>query len=166
MKEYIRLAHVRDAHAERHGVRALGSECATHFVRSKNSHALLRNRCWRAPRARDGWVSPRRDTWMDRLRHEQVRLLCLCRHAAAAPRHSSASETRVRVLARCSDGCRPVAACWSPTTSTRRGDSTAGVAGRSTWRLLLLWITLVTSTHSHAHPEHTGKAAGALCACV
>ena len=30
----------------------------------------------------------------------------------------------------------------------------------------LLWLAHVTSTHSREHLEHTGKAAGALCACV
>ena len=101
---------------------------------------------WPCSPGMDG--SRRMDSGMDSLRHEQVRLLCLRRHAAAAPRHSSASETRVSVLARCSDDCRLLGACWWPPTSTRRGDSTAGIAGRSTWRLLLLWLVLVTSTHS------------------
>ena len=54
MRESIRFGHARVARADRHGHRALVTQSATHFVRSKKTHGLLRYRCRCAPRAQDG----------------------------------------------------------------------------------------------------------------
>ena len=60
--------------------------------------------------ARDGRLSPRMDTGVQ-LRHVQLRQLSLCRHAAAASRHSPASEPRVRSLVRRSGGICLLGSC-------------------------------------------------------
>ena len=61
------------------------------------------------------------------LRHKQPRQLCLCRHAAAGPRLSPASEPHVCLLGRRSDGFRRLAACCVPVALVggRRGHAAA-----------------------------------------
>ena len=113
---------------------------------------------------RAGWTpSPVGWTAGVRLRSEQPRLLHMCRHARATPRYSSASDTRVHLLAGHSADSRSPAACGAPPAPTRRRSSTAGVAGRSSWSLLLLWLAAMTSADSYVHSTHAGKAAAALC---
>ena len=163
MRASIRSARPLVARAARPGHRALVSQCATDFVRSKKTHALLSNRCRRALAGWDGHCPPRMDTCGVRLRSEQPRLLHMCRHARATPRYSSASDTRVHLLAGHSADSRSPAACGAPPASTRRRSSTAGVAGRSNWWLLLLWHAAMTSADSYVHSTHAGKAAAALC---
>ena len=95
--------------------------------------------------------------------NEQPRLLHMRRHACATPRYSSASDTRVHLLAGHSADSRSPAACGAPPASTRRRSSTAGVAGRSSWSLLLLWLAAMTSADSYVRSTHADKAAAALC---
>ena len=113
-------------------------------------------RAGRTPSPADGHLG----VW---LRSEQPRLLHMCRHARATPRYSSASDTRVQLLAGQSADSMSPAACGAPPASTRRRSSTAGVAGRSNWWLLLLWHAAMTSADSYVHSTHAGKAAAALC---
>ena len=63
-KDLCKPACPRVARADRHGHRALVTQSATHFVRSKKTHGLLRYRCRCAPPARDGHCPPRMDTWL------------------------------------------------------------------------------------------------------
>ena len=95
--------------------------------------------------------------------NEQPRLLHMRRHACATPRYSSASDTRVHLLAGHSADSRSPAAFGAPPASTRSRSSTSGVAGRSSWSLLLLWLTAMTSADSYVHSTYAPKAAAALC---
>ena len=119
MKDRIRSAHARDARVDRAGHRELVAGRATHFVRSKKTHALLSNRCRCAPAGRDGHRSPRMDTCGVRLRSEQPRQLCSCRRAAASSRHSPAPEPRVCLLGRHLAGYNLLDVCCAPSASTR-----------------------------------------------
>ena len=125
---------------------------------------LLRVGSWWPPTwgAAVGWTaSPRMDTCMDSLRHEQPRLLRCCRHAAAASRHPPASELRACLLGRHLVDYNLVAARCSPTTSTRCGGSSAGDCLRSKQCLPLLWHAAVSLTHSCERLRRLARATNA-----
>ena len=98
------------------------------------------------------------DTWMDGFRHERAWLQRSSRHAVTAPRCAPAPEPHVCSLCRCSVDSQELAACCAPTTSTRPAGSSAGAAGRSKWRLPLLWLALLSPWYRHVPLEHTGNA--------
>ena len=108
-----------------------------------------------------GW-----STWLDGWRHERAQLRRSSRHALTAPRCPPAPEPRVCSLRRCSVDIGQRDASCATTASARPGGSSAGAAGRSNRRLLLLWLAPRSSAITPAHLQHTGKAAPALCVCV
>ena len=106
------------------------------------------------------------DGW---LRSEQSRLLCSCRHARAAPRHSPASN---RVSA-CSQATQPTQDRLLHAVRHRRqrgaSSSTAGAAGRSRLCFPPLWHAAVSSVHSWERLRHdaaapTDRTVSGLCA--
>ena len=115
LREHLSSAHARVARAERAGHRALARAHQEFQLRLEKTHALLSNRCRRAPVGRVGHRPPRMDTCGVWLRSEQPRLLHMCRHARATPRYSSASDTRVHLLAGHSADSRSPAACGCAT---------------------------------------------------
>ena len=119
LPKHLSSAHARVARADRAGHAALACPHREFQFRSKKAHALLSNRCRRALAGWDGHCPPRMDTCGVRLRSEQPRLLCSCRHAAAGSRHSPASEPRVCLLGRHLVGYKLLAACCAPSASTR-----------------------------------------------
>ena len=118
-KEHLRDAHARVARADRAGHAALACPRVELKLRLEKTHALLSNRCRRALAGWDGHCPPRMDTCGVRLRSEQPRQLCSCRHAAAGSRYSPASEPRVCLLGRLLVDYNLLVACCAPSASTR-----------------------------------------------
>ena len=63
LQEHLSSAHARVARAERAGHRALARAHLEFQLRLEKTHALLSNRCRRAPAGRVGHRPPRMDTW-------------------------------------------------------------------------------------------------------
>ena len=127
ISEPTRRASAAVGHGDPTGHRCRATARATQQFRSKKTYALLSYGIRCAPPARDGQPSPRMDSVDGQLRHKQPRQLCLCRHAAAGPRLSPASEPHVCLLGRRSDGFRRLAACCVPVALVggRRGHAAA-----------------------------------------